>query len=187
MWCAMKWLILLQGKHAALQAPAGQPCKESLDGVEPGVRGRREVEGPAGMACRPLAHVLYAQTVGTFRANSRTPICPPSAVEVHRDLERADRASSLRHVRPGLTRPLQSPADHREPEFRQKGVLDALGRMPLFACAPPEVERCSEALPSRPRRIRPPPTARRRGASCSRRSSSRACAKATASRRCVPT
>ena len=40
-------------EDAALQAPLGQDGEEALDGVEPGARGRREVEGPALMAREP--------------------------------------------------------------------------------------------------------------------------------------
>ena len=40
---------------AAPEAAAGQRREEGLDGVEPGARGRREVERPARMAGEPRA------------------------------------------------------------------------------------------------------------------------------------
>ena len=40
---------------ASLQAASGQGSEEGLDRVGPGARGRREVEGPAGMAGEPGA------------------------------------------------------------------------------------------------------------------------------------
>ena len=43
-------------EDAAFEAALGEGCKEALDGVEPGGRGRREVECPARMARDPLAH-----------------------------------------------------------------------------------------------------------------------------------
>src|ERR1700745_578514 len=33
--------------------------EEALDGVEPGCRCGREVEGPAGMPCQPLVHLRW--------------------------------------------------------------------------------------------------------------------------------
>ena len=43
-------------EDAALQPSSGQLGEEALDGVEPGGRGRGEVECPAGMAGEPGAH-----------------------------------------------------------------------------------------------------------------------------------
>src|SRR6202521_6417814 len=43
-------------EHAALETPLGQDGEEALDGVEPGGRGRGEVERPAGMARKPPSH-----------------------------------------------------------------------------------------------------------------------------------
>ena len=40
-------------KDAALEAPSGEGGEEALDGVEPGRRGRREVEHPSRMAGEP--------------------------------------------------------------------------------------------------------------------------------------
>jgi hypothetical protein len=44
-------------EDAAHQAPAREFGEEALDGVEPGCGGRGEVEGPAGMAGQPCAHL----------------------------------------------------------------------------------------------------------------------------------
>jgi hypothetical protein len=41
-------------EDAALQAPFGEPGEEPLDCIDPGCRGRREVEGPVRMAAEPL-------------------------------------------------------------------------------------------------------------------------------------
>jgi len=41
-------------EHASLQAALGQFGKEALDGIDPGGRGWREVEGEAGMPPEPL-------------------------------------------------------------------------------------------------------------------------------------
>ncbi len=43
-------------EDAALETPLGQDGEEALDGVEPGGRGRGEVERPAGMAREPPPH-----------------------------------------------------------------------------------------------------------------------------------
>src|SRR5271155_2627331 len=43
-------------EDAAFEAAFGEDCEEALDGVEPGGRGRGEVEGPAWMARDPLPH-----------------------------------------------------------------------------------------------------------------------------------
>ena len=43
-------------EDAAFQSALGQHGEEALDGVEPGARGRREVEDPARMAREPLPH-----------------------------------------------------------------------------------------------------------------------------------
>jgi hypothetical protein len=43
-------------EDAALEASSGQDGEESLDGVEPGGRGRGEVECRARMTRQPLAH-----------------------------------------------------------------------------------------------------------------------------------
>ena len=40
-----------RSEDAALEAALGQDGEEALDGVEPGSRGRREVEGPARVTC----------------------------------------------------------------------------------------------------------------------------------------
>ena len=52
-------------EHAALEPTPGQPGEEALDGVEPGRRGRGEVEGPARVALEPGADlgVLVAGVV----------------------------------------------------------------------------------------------------------------------------
>jgi hypothetical protein len=44
-------------EHALLEAPAGQFGKEALDGIGPGGRSRREVEGPARVLGEPFAHL----------------------------------------------------------------------------------------------------------------------------------
>jgi hypothetical protein len=44
-------------EHAALEAPFGELGEEALDGVEPGARGRCEVEREAFMAIEPAADV----------------------------------------------------------------------------------------------------------------------------------
>ena len=44
-------------EHAALEATAGELGKEAFDRIEPGCRGRGEVERPAGMPCQPLAYL----------------------------------------------------------------------------------------------------------------------------------
>ena len=44
-------------EHATLEAPFGELGEEAFDGVEPGRRCGREVEGPAGMPGQPLAHL----------------------------------------------------------------------------------------------------------------------------------
>src|SRR3954447_11536004 len=41
------------GEHAASDAFAGDGREEALDGVDPGCRGRGEVEHPARMFCQP--------------------------------------------------------------------------------------------------------------------------------------
>jgi len=43
-------------EDATLEAALGQDGEEALDGIEPGSRSRREVEGPAGMAREPSPH-----------------------------------------------------------------------------------------------------------------------------------
>jgi hypothetical protein len=43
-------------EDASLETPLGQDGEEALDGVEPRGRRRGEVEGPAGMARKPLPH-----------------------------------------------------------------------------------------------------------------------------------
>jgi hypothetical protein len=43
-------------EDAAFETALGQDGEETLDGVEPGGRGRGEVERPARMARQPLAH-----------------------------------------------------------------------------------------------------------------------------------
>ena len=45
-------------EHAAFQVAAGEFGEEALDGVEPGARGRREVEGPARVPGQPSADLL---------------------------------------------------------------------------------------------------------------------------------
>ena len=42
-------------EHAALQPAAGELGEKALDGVQPGARGRREMEGPARMTVEPGA------------------------------------------------------------------------------------------------------------------------------------
>ena len=44
-------------EHAALEAAVGELGEETFDGIEPGRRGWREVEGPAGMLREPFAHL----------------------------------------------------------------------------------------------------------------------------------
>ena len=44
-------------EDAALEALGGELGEEAFDGVEPGCRGGREVEGPAGMLRQPLPHL----------------------------------------------------------------------------------------------------------------------------------
>ena len=44
-------------EDAALEAALGELGEEALDGIEPGCRGRGEVEGPARMPGEPLAHL----------------------------------------------------------------------------------------------------------------------------------
>jgi len=44
-------------EHASLQSPLCKYCEKSLDGVEPGCRSWSEVESPAGVASKPLAHL----------------------------------------------------------------------------------------------------------------------------------
>ena len=44
-------------EHASLQSPLREYCEKPLDGVEPGRRSWGEVESPAGMASKPLAHL----------------------------------------------------------------------------------------------------------------------------------
>src|SRR5215208_2554307 len=46
-----------RSEDAALQAPLGESGEEGLDGVEPGARGRGEVEGKAGVAGEPGNHL----------------------------------------------------------------------------------------------------------------------------------
>src|SRR3954468_6067304 len=46
-----------RSEDAALQAPLGERGEEGLDGVEPGARGRGEVEGKAGVAGEPGNHL----------------------------------------------------------------------------------------------------------------------------------
>ena len=43
--------------NATLEPPFGELGEEGLDRVQPGARGRREVEHPARMANEPLAHL----------------------------------------------------------------------------------------------------------------------------------
>ena len=43
-------------EDSAFKAAFGEGCEETLNGVEPGGRGRREVEGPSRVARQPLAH-----------------------------------------------------------------------------------------------------------------------------------
>ena len=43
-------------EDSAFEAGFGEGCEETLNGVEPGGRGRREVEGPSRVARQPLAH-----------------------------------------------------------------------------------------------------------------------------------
>jgi len=45
-------------EHAPLEPTLGQLGEETLDGVEPGRRCWREVEGPAGMAGEPLSDLF---------------------------------------------------------------------------------------------------------------------------------
>ena len=45
-----------ESENSAFEAAFGEGCEETLDGVEPGGRGRREVEGPSRIARQPLAH-----------------------------------------------------------------------------------------------------------------------------------
>ena len=45
-------------EDAALQAPLGQGGKQALDGVDPGGRGRREMDVEAGMPGQPALHGL---------------------------------------------------------------------------------------------------------------------------------
>ena len=49
------WRSTSEWKAPRLQAAAGERGEEGLDRVEPGARGRREVEGPARMAGEPGA------------------------------------------------------------------------------------------------------------------------------------
>src|SRR5664280_2814961 len=44
-------------ENAAFQSPPGELGEEAFDGVEPGRRCGREVEGPAWMPGQPLAHL----------------------------------------------------------------------------------------------------------------------------------
>lgn len=44
-------------EHAASDAPAGDDGEEALDGVDPGCRGRREVEDPSWMIGQPFQHL----------------------------------------------------------------------------------------------------------------------------------
>src|SRR6188472_4629962 len=46
-----------RSEDAALQAPLGERGEEGLDGVEPGARGRGEVEGEARVAGEPGNHL----------------------------------------------------------------------------------------------------------------------------------
>ena len=43
-------------EDSAFEAGFGEGCEETLNGVDPGGRGRREVEGPSRIARQPLAH-----------------------------------------------------------------------------------------------------------------------------------
>ena len=43
-------------EDSAFEAAFGEGCEETFNGVEPGGRGRREVEGPSRIARQPLAH-----------------------------------------------------------------------------------------------------------------------------------
>src|SRR5579859_6657656 len=43
-----------RSEDAAFQSSFGELCEEAFDGIEPGARGRREVEGPARVGCEPL-------------------------------------------------------------------------------------------------------------------------------------
>ena len=51
------WRSTTRSEDAALQSALGQLGEEALDGVEPGARGRGEVEGEARVAGEPLAHL----------------------------------------------------------------------------------------------------------------------------------
>ena len=44
-------------EHASLEATARELGEEAFDRIEPGCRGRGEVERPAGMPCQPLAYL----------------------------------------------------------------------------------------------------------------------------------
>ena len=44
-------------ENTALQPTLGQPGEEGLDGIDPGCRGRRVMEGPARMAREPGANL----------------------------------------------------------------------------------------------------------------------------------
>ena len=49
--------IVHRSEDPALEAPTRECGEEALDGVEPGRRGRCEVEGPTAMSGEPLAHL----------------------------------------------------------------------------------------------------------------------------------
>ncbi len=44
-------------EDAALEAPPGELGEEAFDRIEPGCRGRGEVERPTGMPCEPFTHL----------------------------------------------------------------------------------------------------------------------------------
>jgi len=49
--------VLHGAKDAALEAALGEGCKQTFDGIEPGRRGRSEVEDEAGMTREPLQNL----------------------------------------------------------------------------------------------------------------------------------
>jgi hypothetical protein len=49
--------VVDRAEHTALQSLLGQCSKEAFDGVDPGSRGRDEVEHPSWMAFEPGAHL----------------------------------------------------------------------------------------------------------------------------------
>src|SRR6202030_3908608 len=70
-----------RSEHATLEALARELGEEAFDRVEPGCRGRGEVERPAGMPRQPLAHLWML--VGRIIVDHRPQHAAPSPPGVH--------------------------------------------------------------------------------------------------------